>query len=286
MKILKSWLFVPSYNERYLEKATKVNADALIYDLEDSVSIERKSIARENVKKVLSHHNNIEQIQLVRVNGLDTPFFIDDLDAIIMEGLEGIVLPKVNQAKDIWITEYLLQAYEQKKGYKVGLLKIYPLIETALGLKNTFEIAISSKRIKALMFGAEDYMLETNINSNHRETTLQYARTKIVTDSSAAKLDPPIDAVYPSFRDEEGLINDAIHAKQLGYQGKLAIHPDQTKHINHIFSPSDEEIIEAKKVINTFEKTKSEKASIEVDGKMIDLPIIERYRRLLSYKKN
>src|SRR5699024_10102186 len=151
--------------------------------------------------------------------------FIDDLDGVIVENLFGIVLPKVNHREDIIITDYLLGQMEGKYQLPKGMLKIVPLIETALGVQNIDEIVHASERILNLCFGAEDYMLDLNLEFNPENIDLMYARSQIVIASKAAGREAPIDSVYTNFKDDIGLEKEAKLAKQSGFQGKLVIHP-------------------------------------------------------------
>src|SRR5699024_2919271 len=160
----RSWLFVPGNQEKNLKKVSSLQTDAIIYDLEDAVPLDEKVKARQKVKKAI--YEGSQQVNFVRVNDLTTNFFIDDLDGIIVENLFGIVLPKVNHRDDIIIADYLLGQMEGKYQLPKGMLKIVPLIETALGVQNIDEIVHASERILNLCFGAEDYMLDLNLEFN------------------------------------------------------------------------------------------------------------------------
>jgi citrate lyase subunit beta / citryl-CoA lyase len=282
MLLLKSWLFVPGSKEKHIKKAKDLEANALIYDLEDSVTIFEKENARLNVAKIIQDTN--EKVNFVRVNNLNSPYFMDDLYHVVREGLTGIVLPKVNDKENIIVTDYILSCLEKKHQLTSKSISIVPIIETAVGLQNAFDIATSSKRVTRLAFGAQDFMLDLNIRSSKEGIEILYARSKLVAISRAANLESPIDTVYLNYNDEEGLEKEAQMVKQLGFQGKLLIHPNQIKTINQIFSPTSDEIEEAKKIVKFYDESITRGVgAIEVDGKMVDLPIAERARRILSY---
>ncbi|MCF3943751.1 HpcH/HpaI aldolase/citrate lyase family protein [Oceanobacillus alkalisoli] len=280
----RSWLFIPGNRDKHLRKAIDLEADVIIYDLEDAVPDEDKQLARLKVKETMTKANH--QVNIVRVNGLDTNYFVDDLHGIVSAELTGLMLPKVNSRDDVLIADYLLGQLEVKHGIKKGTLVLLPLIETAKGIENVSEIAGSSERILCLCFGAEDYMLELNLEADSAQTALNYARSKLVVASAAAKKAAPVDAVYPDFHDEAGLEAATIVSKQAGFQGKLLIHPKQIDIVNHIFSPTQKEIDEAKRIVEIYTASIDKgEGAIQLDGKMIDVPIAERARRLLAYAK-
>lgn len=278
----RSWLFIPGNQERHLSKAVDLEADVMIYDLEDAVPDTDKQEARIKVKKTMMKASH--QVNIVRVNALDTSYLIDDLNGIITSELTGIMLPKVNNRDDVLIVDYLLGQMEVMYGLENGMLALIPLIETAKGIENVSEIAKSSERILCLCFGAEDYMLELNLKPDSAETALNYARSKLVLASAAAKKAAPIDAVYPDIHDVVGLEEAANVSKQAGFQGKLLIHPKQVDTVNSIFMPTQEEIDEARQIVEKYSATIAKGEGVtQLDGKMIDVPIVERARKILAY---
>lgn len=269
-------------SRKNLNKVKDLQADVIIYDLEDAVPVNEKVIARQKVKEAICKIS--QQVNFVRVNDLTTPYFIEDLDGIIAENLSGIVLPKVNNQHDIIIAAYLLGQMEEKYGLEEGSLAIVPLIETASGIQNVQEIVCASNRILCLCFGAEDFMLDLHIDAGEMGENLMYARTQLVIASKAAGKEPPVDSVFVDFKDEAGLEKETERAKCAGFQGKLLIHPKQIAPVHHAFSPTREQVKEAEKIIALYgESLKNGKGALEIDGKMIDAPVVERARKVLSH---
>ncbi|WP_158591737.1 HpcH/HpaI aldolase/citrate lyase family protein [Oceanobacillus halophilus] len=280
--MIKTWLFIPGNNEKHLQKARILDVNALIFDLEDAVSVSEKETARLKVSKIIQETK--ENLNYIRINDRTTPFFLDDLYECVRDGLTGIVLPKVNTKEDIVIIDYLLEVLERKYQINNHKVSIIPIIESASGLYHAYEIATASTRIQCLAFGAEDYKLDLNISPDHHGTELLYSKSKLVEVSSAAGIEPPIDSVFTDFQDEEGLVEDARMGKRLGFQGKLLIHPNQIDRTNQIYSPTPEEIEEAKKIVQQYNESLDKgEAAIQIDGKMVDIPVAERARKLLLY---
>ncbi|WP_159461976.1 HpcH/HpaI aldolase/citrate lyase family protein [Salirhabdus sp. Marseille-P4669] len=276
-----SWLFVPGSKDKFLSKVKEIKADAFIFDLEDSVAIEEKELARQKVSQAI--RNGISENSYIRINGIATKFLYDDLVEVVTPGLKGVFLPKVNTKEDIIILDYLLSCMERQKGMEHGRISIIPIIETATGLRNAYDIASASHRIDRLALGAEDLMFDLNIRSEERKNGMIYARSKLVTDSRAANVDSPIDAIYADFTNDLGLKHDAERGKQLGFQGKLLIHPNQIPIVTDVFMPTAQELKEAKRIVEFYEDAMEKGfGSVQVDGKMVDIPVAERAKRLLS----
>jgi citrate lyase subunit beta/citryl-CoA lyase len=281
MSLYRSWMFVPGNHERRLEKAKSLPADVIIYDLEDAVALGEKEKARQMVRQAISEDSG--KVNFVRVNDLSTPFFFDDVSELAQEGLSGIVLPKSAKREHIQVAAHLLTQLEQKRNLQQGSTEIVPLIESALGLYNAFEIATSSERVRRLAFGSVDYTLDINAQLSKEGTEILYARSQLVVTSRAAGVEPPIDTVYLHIKDREGMYKDARLAKQLGFQGKLIVHPDQIDIVNEVFAPTAQEIEDAKAIVHAFDEALSNGfAAIQMDGKMIDYPVAERAKRIMA----
>ncbi len=277
----RSWLFVPGSQDKYLKKVKELKTDVIIFDLEDSVIKAKKDEARVKVSEAISDMRT--KVNFVRVNGIYTEFFIDDLEKLVRPGLTGIVLPKVNKRDDMIIADYMLDQIEKKHLLEPKSVTIVPIIESAKALHNAYDIASSCNRVKCLAFGAEDLMLDMNIKSSNGIETL-YARSKMIEVSKASSIGPPIDQIYPNLADMEGLRKEAENGRNLGFQGKLLIHPNQVETINEVFTPTIEEINEAKEVIEKYHKSIVEGFGVsKVNGKMIDAPIVEKAKRILDY---
>lgn len=278
--MFRSWLFVAGNKEKHLNKAASLPADVIVFDLEDSVAPLEKETARLLVKEAVSNIKG--KSKFVRVNNLQSMYFLQDINEVVTCDLTGVVVPKVTSKDDILIVDYFLSQLEQRHHLPLNSFSILPLIETAKGLYHAHEIASASVRISKLAFGAEDFMLDMNISEGN-ETELLYARSKLVEVSKAANIDPPIDTVFTNFEDVEGLKRSSMLAKRLGFQGKLVIHPNQLSTVNKVFSPTLEEIKKARKIVEAYDKSiELGKGAIQLDGDMIDIPISERARKILS----
>ncbi len=285
---LRTALFVPGNRPDRVDKAVKTSADAVIIDLEDAVVLTEKEASRSKVRdKILEH---AERKIIVRVNSLDSPFFQGDLAEVITGNLACLMVPKVESAAHIReINENLLKI-EKEKGIVQGTIPIIPLIESAGAVQNIFQIATEKtepSRIYCVAFGAADYTLDMGIEITKEGTELSYPRSRIAVASRAASIEPPLDTPFMmDLKDMEALKVDAGRAKQLGFQGKLCIHPNQIEPCHAVFSPAKEEILYAERVVQVFEEAEKEgSAAILLDGKFIDYAVVERARRILKMAK-
>lgn len=271
---LKSLMFVAGNSEKHLKKAGGVDADALIIDLEDAVASEDKEEARRCASEFLEAGTKPAYL---RVNAIETPYFLEDLSLIWNQEscLKGIMLPKTNDEHDLILVDRLLDSKGIGKDFEV-----IPLLETAAGIQNVSRIASATARVERLAFGSIDFALDIGAGQSESGTELLYARSAIVIASRAAGLEPPIDTVYPDFKDPEGLREETARAKTLGFGGKLAIHPAQVTVINETFRPSHEAVKEAKRILEYVEKNGS--SVFKLDGKMIDEPIIKQARKTVD----
>lgn len=285
MTELTNMLFVPAGDERKLAKLPSLDADAVILDLEDAVAVARKPQARAAAARAIAG-GSIEALVYVRVNGVDSGFLLDDLEAVVVEGLHGIVLPKTESAAHLEMVDWLLSAYEGRRGLPPGGIKVLPIVETPTGVLRVADIARVGKRVERLCFGAGDFSMHVGVTwppSGELSGTLMAAKAALVTASSAYGLAPPHDSVYPDFRDLERLESEAEQAMALGFGGKHAIHPAQVEVIRRVFRPSDAEVAWARKVVLTFERQESEGvANVSLDGQLVDYPVYERARRILE----
>jgi len=282
---LRTALFVPGNRPDRVDKAVKTSADAVIIDLEDAVALTEKEVSRSTVRdKILEH---ADRKIIVRINSLDSPFFHGDLAEVITGNLFCLMVPKVESAAHIReINENLIKV-ENEKGIVQGTVSIIPLIESAGAVQNIHRIAtekMEPSRIYCVAFGAADYTLDMGIEITREGTELSYPRSRIAVASRAAGIEPPLDTPFMmDLKDMEALKVDADRAKQLGFQGKLCIHPNQIEPCHTIFSPAKEDILYAEKVVQVFEEAERKRsAAIQLDGKFIDYPVVEHARRILK----
>ncbi|MBW1783754.1 MAG: CoA ester lyase [Deltaproteobacteria bacterium] len=282
---MRTALFVPGNRPDRVDKAVNAGADAVIIDLEDAVAMSEKADTRPIVREKLLTHRDKRMI--VRVNGLDSGLLHDDLAQVLVENLACIMIPKVDDPDHIREIHRLLLTLEKEKGIQPGNIGVIPLIETAKAVQNIFRI-VSEKtepsRVCTVAFGAADFTLDMGTEITREGTELIYPRSRIPIACRAAGIAPPIDTPFMiDLKDLDALKADATKAKQLGFQGKLCIHPNQIKPCHEVFSPTKEEISYAERVISAFDKAEAEGvAAIQLDGRFIDYPVVEKARRIMS----
>ena len=280
----RSWLFAPGNHSRRVEKALSLDADVVILDLEDAVAIGEKLKTREVVVSALQGPRSA--LGYIRINAYDTNFCYGDLCAVIANGVDGVILPKVETRDQIKSVDWLVSQLEHIADLTIGSIDIMPIIETGLGVANVREIAESDTRVRRLSFGAGDYSKDMRMNWTLNESEMNHARAEIALASRAAGLDPPVDTVWVHVKDAEGCQRSAQTVRDMGYQGKLCIHPDQIEPVNTAFTPSDEEVAFSKKIVSAFDEAEaSGLASIQVDGYFVDYPIVDQARRTLALMK-
>lgn len=282
-RLFRSLLFVPGNNPRFLEKAKTSPADIVCFDLEDSVPEAEKKNARKLIRDALKSRSSYLADVYVRTNSPASGKIPDDLDEIIQKGLDGIVIPKVNNSKELGKIKKIIATLEKKR--KLKPLSIIPSIESAEGVFNTYDIASSSKRISAVVFGVFDLLNDMGIEYTKQPEGAKYARAKIPLDAKAAGV-LAIDAIWQDLKDVDGLKQDCVIGKSLGYSGKSIIHPDQITPTHELFAPNKAELEWAKKVCDVYmESTKKGKGATIVDGKMIDEVHYKQARALLELTK-
>jgi citrate lyase subunit beta/citryl-CoA lyase len=263
---LRSLLFAPGSDERKLTRALAGEADAVVADLEDAVAPGEKAAARELVVRVLATAET-RCARLVRVNGVDTEHWREDLAALAGLELDGIVLPKATPA-----------AVDALGPDGPPLIAI---VETALGLRQAYETA-ARPRVEALALGAVDLGVELRLEPRPDGLELLFARSSLVVDSAAAGIRAPLDVVHVDTRDAEGLEREALLARSLGFGGKLCIHPAQVPIVNRVFAPTEEQLAWARAAITAYERGLREgRGAVGLDGELIDLPVVERARDIL-----
>ena len=279
-RLFRSLIFVPGNNSRFLEKAKTLSADIVCFDLEDSVPDLEKKNARSLIKNALKTRSQYTSEIYVRTNSPTSGKIQDDLKEIVQKGIDGIVIPKVNNAIELKKIEKTLAILEKKQ--KLQPIGLIPSIESAEGVANTHEIASASKRISAIVFGVFDFLNDMGIEYTKQPEGAKFARAKIPIEAKAVGV-YALDAIWQDLKDEKGLIEDCKIGKSLGYVGKTIIHPDQILIIHKTFHPNKTELEWAEKVCNTYEKsTKKGKGATTVDGKMIDEVHYKRAKALLD----
>jgi citrate lyase subunit beta/citryl-CoA lyase len=274
-------MFVPGYMKKFLEKATAFEADALILDLEDSVPDAFKQDARVFIRKYLEA-DRFHQEVYIRVNDLESGLLARDLDAVLRANTTGIMFTKVHDQKDIIYFDKLLRQMEQDRGFEIGKFTIFPLIETGSAVLRAYDIATASPRVVALAFGGEDYL--TDLDGLHKEhgTSLIVPRSLIVMAARSAHIDV-LDTPYLDIRNLDGFRKEVEQARELGFSGQLVLHPEQIAIANDIFSPSTEEIDEARRIMAAIEKSSANGLGVTLlDGKLVGPPMRKRAANVLK----
>ena len=282
--VVRSILTVPVVVQRFVDKAPVAGADAICLDLEDSIPPAEKAAARPLARKAIETMPRSGFALYVRINGYTTGLTEDDLAAIVRPGLDGIVLSKAESAHMIADLDAHLGRLENEHGIEAGHVAILPLIETAKGMMEAYDVCRAAPRVTGAIFGAEDFATDMAIKRTETAEEVLWARSMVAVACRAAGI-VAIDTPDPNYSDESHLRRQMSKAKSLGYTGKLCIHPTQVRIANDIFSPAEDEVAEARAIVETFEREGLAKgiAAIAVDGKMIDTPIYRRARRLVEW---
>lgn len=278
----RSMLFLPGNNPNMLINGNCLGADSVIFDLEDAVSPAEKDAARILVRNTMRYMDFRGCEIIVRINSIDTPYWKKDIDAILPYQPGLILLPKTGSAADVLAADAYMTEVEEKLGLEKNTVGLMPLIETALGVENSFAIASATKRVKALFLGAEDLTADLQCVRTKEGREIEYARTRLVVAARAAGV-AVYDTPFTDVNDDEGIIKDATYAKALGFNGKASISPRHVEVINSVFSPTQKEVDYAYEVMEAIELAKSQgKGAIALHGKMIDAPIVARAEQTIA----
>lgn len=275
--LLRSMLFVPGDQARMIEKARTLPADAIILDLEDGVAPKDKVRARVMVHNALMARVPGDRSVWLRPNALATGLLEDDLLACVLPGLTGVVLPKSRAAADVALVDGVLRVLERSRVLS-GRLLLALLIETPQAVLDVEEIARASARIAALLFGADDLAAEAGLARTERNDEVGAARAHVAL-AAHARGCGAIDLVHAKVRDLEGLTRECREGKALGYTGKQVIHPAQLEPVHAVFSPSQEEIVWARRIVDAYRA--APRGALVVDGRMVDAPIVAQAERVL-----
>ena len=282
MELLRSLIFVPGNRPNMLERARTFNADGVIIDLEDSVPEAEKAHARELASQWVPELHREGQRVMVRVNSLDTGLTRDELAAVIGPQLHGVSIGKVESVWDLRELDRIIGTLEPAAGLELGRIKLIPWIEGARAVMTAYQIATASTRIVAIAFGAEDYTNDMGIQRTDGGEEVHFPRAMVAVAARAAGM-ASLDTPFVRFRDPDGLRQEARVARQLGYTGKFAIHPSQLDVINEMFSPSPEDVEYARQVVDAWDRAEaSGRGSVDLNGRMIDVPVVKRARNLLA----
>ncbi len=281
-KLRRSLLYVPGNMPSMLQNIPLFQCDAVQIDLEDAVPLSEKDAARILVRRFLDNYKNRNKEILVRINGLDTKWALDDLKMVLPALPDGIRLPKADSPEVVEHLDTMLTEYEEELGIEVGHFKILPSIETAEGVLNAPKTAKASDRLIGLAFGAEDYTATMEINRTKTGEELFNARMNVLWGAKAAGIQA-IDTIFADVNDMESLRRETELIKKLGFTGKCMINPRQIDIIHDVFAPKQEEVEYALEVIEAIKRAREMGTGvISLKGKMIDRPVVVRAARVLN----
>ena len=285
MPVMRSVFYVPSNNEKMVAKAPTIACDVLTLDLEDSVPPAEKSKGREKIKEYLegARKEQVSPSLYVRINNWETEMTNDDLEAIVHPGLNGVCLAKCGEADNVRRLDWKLEELEQRRGMEVGTVGIQLLIETAKGVMNAYPAACESPRVNSLIFGAVDYTKDMRVILTSEGVEQLYARYHTAVAARAAGC-VAIDCPFVAFQDVEAFDKSTQEGRQMGYEGRMLIHPSQIEPSHKIYTPSAERVEWAEGVKKVFEEEGIAKGSAAVayKGNMVDTPVYENALTILS----
>lgn len=291
MKLFRTALFAPGSKQRVMNKALESGADAVIFDLEDSVPLAAKVEARDMVAQAIDRAAGADSRPsiTVRVNATATRLLKDDLAAVVRPGLDAVFLPKAETVEEITAAGALLDGLESAKQMKPGSVELILMIESALGVYRCFDMLTCSPRVVTACIGsAQDGDLQTDLACGWSidGPELMYAKSKVLLDTRAAGKLYPLDGVFGNLNDEDGLIRDSEISARLGYVGRTVIHPKQIAPVRRAYAVPAEQVAYYTRVVQEFEAVEQAgTAAITVDGKLVDYAMYQRARRVLEMAK-
>lgn len=282
MKLRRAMMFMPGNNPAMLQNAGIYGADTVIFDLEDAVAVSEKDAARHLVYHAIKHLQYPCEVA-IRINHIQTPFGLEDLRVVLPAKPDLVRLPKAETAEDIREIDRIITQVEREQGFPDGCIQMMAAIETAKGLMNAYQIATASPRMVALAIGGEDFVADLRTSRSPEGHELFVARSQLVLAARAAGV-MVIDSVFTNVNDEAGFVAETKLIKQLGFDGKSVINPRQIRLVQEIFAPTQQEIINAERVLAAYRQALEHNLGvIALDGKMIDTPIVTRAERVLAY---
>ncbi|MDI6725874.1 MAG: CoA ester lyase [Smithellaceae bacterium] len=286
MAVMRSVFYVPGSNEKMVSKAPSIPADVITLDLEDSVAPAEKVRAREIVRENLKNAGSGGSRVYVRLNNWETLMTNDDLEAVVHEGLSGVCLAKCGHADNVIRLDWKLEELERRRGLEVGSISIQLLIETAKGVINAYAAASASKRVNSLIFGAVDYTKDMRVKLTSEGVEQLYARYYTAVAARAAGC-VAIDCPFVDYANVEAFEKSTLEGRQMGYEGRMLIHPSQVEPSNRLYMPSELDMEWATGVVKVFEEEGLAKgaAAVAYKGKMVDTPVYENARQILSTMK-
>jgi citrate lyase beta subunit len=281
MRARRALLYVPGDDRHKIEKAIRLNVDCICMDMEDGVALNRKAEARQTIAQELRELDFGRSEKLARINAVGSGMEKDDIEAVLHHHPDGIVIPKIESPEQIQWASGKIESAELANGWLLNSIRLIVDVETARGILNLKEIA-SHPRLDALIFGAEDFAASVGATRTVEAWEVFYARSAVVTAAAAYGLQA-IDMVTIDFKDIEKVRREAEFGARLGYTGKQIIHPNQVAPAQEAFTPNDEAIAHARRLVEAFEEHQAKGAgAFALDGKMIDMPLVKAAQNLLA----
>jgi citrate lyase beta subunit len=282
MRARRALLYMPGDDRHKIEKAATLDVDCICMDMEDGVAPNRKGEARAQIAAALREVDFSRSERLVRINAIGSGLEQDDLSAVLPGHPDGVVIPKVASADSLKWASRRIEEVERQNQWLVGGICLIAIVESALGIVNLAQIAAAEARLQALVFGAEDLAGDIGARRSAEAWEVFYARSALVTHAAAYGLQA-IDMVFVDFHDLQGLSREAEIGAQLGFSGKQIIHPSQVERVQAAFTPPDELVDQAQRILRAAEENESAgRGAFALDGKMVDAPIIKAARRILE----
>ncbi|MDP2337059.1 MAG: aldolase/citrate lyase family protein [Bacteroidota bacterium] len=277
----RSMLYIPGNNPAMIQQGGVYGADSILLDLEDAVALNQKDAARTLVRNMIKVIDFYDSEVCVRVNHLSTPFGLADLEAIVPLQPSAIRYPKTESPEEVANLLQIIEKIEDQHGLPHNKMTLHAMIETAMGVQNVFNIASQFDRVDAITIGGQDLTADMNIVYTPDGAGIDFARKRIVMAAKASHIDV-IDTVFPDVNDEEGLRRETEYAKKIGFTGKAVINPRQIEIIHEVFTPSEEEIRKAYRIVKEFKINSAAGIGVfAIDGKMIDAPVVTRAEYIL-----
>jgi citrate lyase subunit beta / citryl-CoA lyase len=286
----RSYLYAPGSAPRVLRKALAAGPDAVVFDLEDAVAPDAKDDARREVVRVLDEvaagEAGARPDVHVRINRDADGYHAGDLQAVVRPALDALRLPKAESAEMVAALAEQVSALEVERGLPPGRIGLYLVVESALGAVRLADLATADRRVQRLVIGGQDLLADIGAEGDDELATL-HVRSEMVLHSRAAGIGPPIDGVFPSLDDEDGLRASSLRGRSLGFFGRSVLHPRQLAVVHDVFTPSDEDLAYARRLVSALEAAEtSGSGALQVDGEFVDLAIARRAQALLARRRS
>jgi citrate lyase subunit beta/citryl-CoA lyase len=281
--LMRSLMFVPAHSDKLLESASKVKADVLLFDIEDSVQpVKNKQIARDLLLEKIKEKKYEDRTIFPRINDRESGQLLKDVFQLTVPEVDGFMYPKAKRGEDIYFFDKLLETIEFEKGYEIGTFKIIPLIETASAVMNVQEICSASKRVVAIAYGSEDFITDLQGIHDEQHQSLFTPRAMIAMAARAHNI-IPIDTVHVRVKDLEDLEVNLKVSQNLGFEGMLVLNPIELDLVHKYYSPSKEELIHSREILKLDKEARKNNQGVAImKGKFIGPPFVAKAKRILN----